>query len=70
VPAARRLSVRILNPIERCFREVHRRSNRGRMFVDAGGLERMIFGLLSRLNRRCARQSTRIFRRKEQTHVA
>ena len=70
VPAEDRRGVRTTNAIERCFREVRRKTNRVGVFPDDSAVERLIFGLLSYLNQRYARQPSRQSRRRERTDVA
>jgi putative transposase len=62
VPAAHRKMVRTSNAIERCFREVRRRTRSIGTFVDQASLERLVYGLFDSLNRRRAQQVCREFR--------
>ena len=70
VPAEDRRGVRTTHAIERCFREVRRKTNRIGVFVDSPAIEHLIFGLLSYLNQRYARRPGRHPCRKERTDVA
>ena len=45
VPAAHRIVVRTTNPIERCFREVRRRTRPMTCFNNAGSIDRIMFAV-------------------------
>ena len=54
LPARHRKMLRTTNAIERCFREVRRRTRSIGCFVNDASLERMIYGLFRFLNERRA----------------
>jgi transposase-like protein len=64
IPEAQRKRVRTTNPIERCFREVRRRTRPIGTFVNDDSIERIIYGLISYLNRKFADRPCAGFRRK------
>lgn len=64
LPEAHRKRVRTTNPIERCFREVRRRTRSIGTFVNDDSIERIIYGLISYMNRKFAEQPCAGFRRK------
>ena len=63
VPAAHRRMVRTTNGIERCFREVRRRTRSIGTFVNDASIERIVYGLVAYRNRQYA---TRICRELKQ----
>jgi putative transposase len=68
VLAAHRRMVRTTNGIERCFREVRRRTRSIGTFVNDASIERMVYGLVAYRNRRYATRICREF--KQLGHVA
>ncbi len=69
VPAAHRRAVRATNAIERCFRELRRKTDRVGVFVDHASVERLIFGLISYQNDRHRCRPIGDLRRRESAHV-
>jgi putative transposase len=61
-PAAHRKMIRTTNAIERCFREVRRRTRSIGCFINQASLERIIYALFSLLNQRRAGKICREFR--------
>jgi transposase-like protein len=66
LPAEHRRLVRTTNPIERCFREVRRRTRSIGTFVNDASIERIVYGLVAYMNRRYAARTCPAFRKKRQ----
>jgi putative transposase len=54
LPADHRRMMRTTNPIERCFREVRRRTRSIGTFVNDASIERIVYGLVAYMNRKYA----------------
>jgi putative transposase len=65
VPPAHRRMVRTTNGIERCFREVRRRTRSIGTFVNDASIERIIYGLVAYHNAKYATRICREFRKLE-----
>jgi transposase-like protein len=65
MPKAHWQMLRTTNAIERCFREVRRRTRSVGCFVNDASLERMIYGLFNFLNQKRAEKVCREFKRSE-----
>lgn len=64
MPAAHWRMVRTTNAIERCFREVRRRTDSIGTFLDDGSISRLIYALFDYLNRKRAGKVCKEFRQK------
>lgn len=62
VPVAHRRMVRTTNGIERCFREVRRRTRSIGTFVNDASIERIVYGLVAYHNRKYATRICREFK--------
>lgn len=64
-PVAHRQMVRTTNAIERCFREVRRRTRSIGCFLDQDSIERLLFGLFDFMNQKRANKVCKEFRKKK-----
>ena len=63
LPAAHRRMVRTINGIERCFRELRRRTRSIGTFVNDASIERIVYGLVAYHNAKYATRICREFRK-------
>jgi transposase-like protein len=62
LPAEHRKMVHTTNPIERCFREVRRRTRSIGTFVNDASMQRIVYGVVAYMNRKYARGVWRVLR--------